>query len=476
LEVVVSAEEKVLIVSADGHVGPPLSHYVPYFEPSMREEAAALLADEEAVFLQGRPADASMGSLPDAAELTLEQEWEMDSPLRYGAWNAEMRLGQLDRQGVVAEVLVPGHQFATLPLFSVMNRPYSAELRDAGYKAYHRWLADFCSQSDGRLLGMGDPGPCLDMDDAVQELHWTKAQGFACVGVPGIIEDPALPPLSDSHYDPFWKACADDDMALLIHAGWGFPQGRFQDFLAKFLVTHHGAKVAADVIATRAQLDPEAAAALSKEYNESPASPLRLDYGPRRLLWQLMLAGVFDRYPTLRFVLTEVRSDWIPATLHALDGWYEEAGRPLKRRPSEYWASHCYATPSSIHKAEVENRHAVGVGNLMFGMDYPHPEATWPDTWNWIRDAFAGVAEDEMRAILGENAVKCFALDRPKLAAIAERIGPMPSELLGPDHHVRQDHIQHFHQRAGYSREVEPVDTDSVRELVREDARLLLAK
>ena len=43
------------------------------------------------------------------------------------------------------------------------------------------------------------------------------------------------------------------------------------------------------------------------------------DVKPRRPLWQLMLGGVFDRRPDLRFVLTEVRADWIPALLRQLD-------------------------------------------------------------------------------------------------------------------------------------------------------------
>jgi len=32
-------------------------------------------------------------------------------------------------------------------------------------------------------------------------------------------------------------------------------------------------------------------------------------------MWQLMLGGVFDRHPNLKLMMTEVRADWIPATL-----------------------------------------------------------------------------------------------------------------------------------------------------------------
>ena len=39
----------------------------------------------------------------------------------------------------------------------------------------------------------------------------------------------------------------------------------------------------------------------------------------RRPLWQMAFGGVFDRHPHLRLMLTEIRLDWIPATLNFLD-------------------------------------------------------------------------------------------------------------------------------------------------------------
>ena len=48
---------------------------------------------------------------------------------------------------------------------------------------------------------------------------------------------------------------------------------------------------------------------------------------------------------------------------------------------------------------------------MMFGRDFPHPESTWPNTWDWLRDAFSGVPEDDVRAIVGENALTCYRID-----------------------------------------------------------------
>ena len=133
---------------------------------------------------------------------------------------------------------------------------------------------------------------------------------------------------------------------------------------------------------------------------------------PRRPMWQLMLGGVFDRHPGLRFVPTEIRIDWIPATLRHLDRIYEEHRRdlPAQRKPSEYWRSNCLAGASFIHKAEVEMRREIGVETISFGRDYPHPEGTWPHTREWLRDAFVGVPDDEVRLMLGENAIRVSQL------------------------------------------------------------------
>jgi hypothetical protein len=47
------------------------------------------------------------------------------------------------------------------------------------------------------------------------------------------------------------------------------------------------------------------------------------------------------------------------------------------------------------------------------------------------------------------------------LDAVAERIGPKASDVLG-DHHVSDELVQHFHRRAGYLRPADPVFTDEL--------------
>ncbi len=100
-----------------------------------------------------------------------------------------------------------------------------------------------------------------------------------------------------------------------------------------------------------------------------------------------MLSGVFDRHPTLKLMMTEVRADWLPATLGRLDEAYEHRNAFSSRhKSSEWWRTNCLAGVSFMHKSEVEMRHEIGVESMNFGRDYPHGEGTWPNTFDYLRD------------------------------------------------------------------------------------------
>ena len=68
-------------------------------------------------------------------------------------------------------------------------------------------------------------------------------------------------------------------------------------------------------------------------------------------------------------------------------------------------------------------RYVMGVDKMMWGHDFPHPEGMWP----YMREGmqvFAGMPEQELRAILGLNAAAFYHLDVAKLQPHLERIGP----------------------------------------------------
>jgi predicted TIM-barrel fold metal-dependent hydrolase len=452
--------DPLLIVSGDGHMGAEPETYRPYFDPQYRGLIADLEADNKWF------TDVSFSIRPPLADDVMEAvdpDRRMRTGGSRGAFDIKRRMQELDREGVAAEVVYSGHQLATMPFFSVVNNPWPAETRAAGMRAYHRWAAECFAESGGRMNGVAEPGPCLDMDETVKELRWCAAHGFRSVQAPGNTADDSLPPVTDRYFEPFWAACAELGLVVAAHAGYGHKQGKFWEFAASFMTQVVGAHEA------------NAKPMNAMEALESEGGFFNLDMAPRRLAWQLMLGGVFDRYPDLKFALTEVRADWLPATLRRLDELAARQPTPLKRTPSEYWARNCFVTPSSIHLCEMEMRHQIGVDNLIFGTDYPHPEGTWPNTKQWIQMTFAGVPETEARKILGENAIRCYGLDRDKIAAIAAKIAPAPSEVFVDKPNVDPLCIRNFNDRGGLLNPAEEVRAADIDPLFETDLRLVQA-
>jgi predicted TIM-barrel fold metal-dependent hydrolase len=59
----------------------------------------------------------------------------------------------------------------------------------------------------------------------------------------------------------------------------------------------------------------------------------------------------------------------------------------------------------------VQQRHAVGVENMLWSTDYPHHGNDWPYSRKVINEMFAGVDPTERYKILAGNAVRLFHLD-----------------------------------------------------------------
>jgi hypothetical protein len=83
---------------------------------------------------------------------------------------------------------------------------------------------------------------------------------------------------------------------------------------------------------------------------------------------------------------------------------------------------------------EVAHRAEIGVANMMFGTDFPHAEGTFGKTVAYLNHILSGadVTEPELRALVGENAVRCHDLDLGHLQSIADAVGPTAEEILSP--------------------------------------------
>jgi predicted TIM-barrel fold metal-dependent hydrolase len=214
-------------------------------------------------------------------------------------------------------------------------------------------------------------------------------------------------PYNDPHYDPLWEACAALQMPVTTHSGVG--------------PDDYG-------------ISPGLTAIYATEAYWWAARPL----------WCLILGGVFERHPTLRYVLAENGAWWVPDIITRMDSKWEgdhatrkfgpavfRAG--LSMKPSDYLNRNCWFAASVMGPVEVERRDAIGVGNLMWGDDFPHPEGSWPHTPEWIVSRFGAIPEPDSRRILGLNAAELYRFDPSALAKTAERNGPTPDQISGQE-------------------------------------------
>jgi hypothetical protein len=105
----------------------------------------------------------------------------------------------------------------------------------------------------------------------------------------------------------------------------------------------------------------------------------------------------------------------------------------LNRPPNEYLDRQVFICATNTKRRELAQRYEIGVGNILWGSDFPHPEGTWPRTREWLRSTFHDIPVTETRRMLGESAAEVFGFDTAALAPLARRIGPSPAELGQPE-------------------------------------------
>jgi predicted TIM-barrel fold metal-dependent hydrolase len=434
-----SPGDRLTIVSVDSHAIAPPTAWDDYVEPRYREHVATLRAEHEVFTSCMGPLNGFVQNQTDAYDV----DGAFSSGGVEGLWDAEVRIREMDREGIAAEVVYTGDPRAADLFHAPLSQTYPLEVCDAGMRAYHRWAHDTFGGHRDRILPVGVTGTCSDMAATLAELDWIAARGFVGTFVPGNTVFPGMRPLSDPYFDPFWDRCQSLGLAVVVHAGYGIDQGSLFPEIARIT----------DSISAQGGSEMDLLMAMSTEVF---TAEFFSDVRPRRPLWELTLGGVFDRFPDLRLLLTEIRADWMPATMQYLDGVFEQHRDEVRgtRRPSEYWHENGLTSLSFVHRSEVAMLHEIGIDNVAFGRDYPHAEATWPNTHTWLADAFRQVPEADTRKVLSDNVVRFLGLDAHRLAAVAQRIGPTMAELLGTPA-PSPELLAHMDLRGGYLKDAE---------------------
>jgi len=393
--------DRYVVISADGHCGASLLDYKPHLEKRFHDDFDAWASTY--VDAWGQRDDAYPDSLQAGLRLGFAS---FENPLN---WDSALRLAHTEEQGIAAEVLFPNTSPPFFPTGAITAPgPRSREEyehRFAGLKAHNRWLAEFCQEAPGRRAGFAQVF-LDDIDDAIAEIRWAKEAGLRGVILPG---DHVLK-LANLYYpalDPFWATCEELELPVHRHA-------------------------------IRTTEVPEIAGP-----GGVCVAIMELSFYVMRGLAHMICAGVFEKFPSLKYVQTETPDsrELLPFLEH-LDLLYQDpklyeskgatemvdAVSLLTRAPSEYFSSNCnVAGPFDLRLA-----YELGLRNIMWGADIPHAEGTSPVSLASMRYSFAGLPQTDVKQMTSELAADVYGFDLVELQKVADRIGPTETEMSTP--------------------------------------------
>jgi predicted TIM-barrel fold metal-dependent hydrolase len=408
------AGQKFMLISSDGHAAAArMDDYIPYMDPELRDDFREFCNLHTTVGRATNDVESLRGRLdPDVVDEWIEDV--IDPGRIEGGWNPQRRLKEMEREGVVAEILFPDqglpYQLYTPLRAAQLGRPdRTQEQVDAGNRGYNRWLADFCSAAPERFAGMASIS-FVNIDEALSEIRLVKEAGLKGVTLPAFREEL---PLYAPVFDPIWDAIADLGLVLNTHVAISSTSNRS--------VAHEAAPPHPACIA--------------------PLFRGELVFRVQQILDHLVWGGVLERHPNLTVAFTEQGSAWFAGKMVEMDYSYNgsflrrDIREVIKHAPSEYFRRQCFIGSSLLSRAEVEARHTIGIDKMMVGVDYPHHEGTWNGgTTDYLQATFGpnNVPEDEARLMLGQTAASVFGFDTAALAPLAETFGPTAEQILTP--------------------------------------------
>ena len=372
--------DDLILISVDDHVIEPPDLFARHLPERLADQAPKVVNDDgvDRWVFQGVPL--GPGGL-NAVVSWPKSEWNNDpvgfAEMRPGCYDVHDRVRDMDANGVLA-----GMNFPTFPGFAgghLLKGP-DRKLSEQVVSAYNDWHIDeWCAAYPGRFLPLAIL-PIWDVDACVAEVRRCAAKGFRAVSFPETPYVLGLPSFYTDHWDPVLKALVDYDVALCLHIG------------AAFQLMQRPEEAPLD---QRIILSPQLSAVACTD---------------------LIIGGVFTRFPDLRVAMSEGGIGWIPFLLDRMDlhvrqqTWTDlEIGGKL---PSELFRTNflgCFITnPSSLFLLD-----RIGDDAVAWECDYPHSDSTWPHSPEVLHEELtaAGLTDEQMHKVGYRNSAAFFRHD-----------------------------------------------------------------
>jgi predicted TIM-barrel fold metal-dependent hydrolase len=258
--------------------------------------------------------------------------------------------------------------------------------------AFNRWLVEDVLPCDERLrtmayLPIGDPDQCVRFIDEFGDRPGVLGFMITCL---------QYQPLHRNVYMKVFSALDERSLPLAFHSAPNWVERPFS-VLGRFLGAH----------------------------------ALGFPFYAMVQLTNILLAGLPERFPRIRWLFMEAGQAWVPFLIARLDNEYKQrsAEAPLLQRlPSEYIREMYFTTqPFESHADASHTRALLDIMNagqsLLYASDYPHQDFDTPA----VIDAQSCLSDAEKLAILGGNALQLFDLPLPpSYHAAAADPSPIP--------------------------------------------------
>ena len=370
----------LIMISVDDHIVEPPEMYDNHLTQAQKAFAPKFVKEANGTdfwVYEGRRVSA--GGLNAVAGRPREEYGMEPSSIdhaRPGVRNIHARIDDMNVNGILASVNFPSTvTFDGSGFMLYENKDHALQL----VRAYNDWHVDeWCGAYPGRNIPLGIL-PFWDVPATVEEIKRLARKGCHAITFSDNPSVKGLPSIHDAHWDPMWKACAENETVICIHIGSG-----------------------------------------ASAPHASPASPIDawITTMPISIVnstadWVYLSA--LQKYPNLKIVLSEGGIGWIPYFLERADFTHEHHSAwthsPLgKKKPSEVFREH-FITCFIDDKFGLANLDWIGEDIVTYECDYPHSDTLWPYAPERLFETINHLSPEKIAKVTHLNAMRTFNFD-----------------------------------------------------------------
>jgi predicted TIM-barrel fold metal-dependent hydrolase len=249
-----------------------------------------------------------------------------------------------------------------------------SELRAACMVAYNDWALEFNREDPQRLLLLSHI-PGHDPKAAADELERVAKAGHRGAI---IAQEDGVVPIFEDEWHPFWDVA--EEVGLSIHAHLGSGGTQLKPQLGSWRMPAFVAII-----------------------------PMQLD----ETLCGMVMSGILEKRPNVKFVLGEGGLGWIPYVIERMDHehhkYYDKTtDHRLDMLPSEIFARQVYVTYEDENLG-VRMIPEIGADNVMWASDYPHGDSTWPHSREALDSSpLASLGDEVLKKVICDNAARVY--------------------------------------------------------------------